>query len=122
MLDLTGRCEWDGKKWDLSDKRKRAFVIDQVIGKNALLVITKDANRAYRDMTNEEFDSKDKKYKERIAEEIRQHRSACRAVMQIQKENSMYAIHIGDRGGTKLEGVEEVESEQMRIAAIMRKG
>ena len=22
VLDLTGRCEWDGKKWDLSDKGK----------------------------------------------------------------------------------------------------
>lgn len=45
VLDLTGRCEWDGKEWDLSDK-KRAFAIDQVTAKNALLVITKDAIRS----------------------------------------------------------------------------
>ena len=42
--------------------------------------------------------------------------------MQIQKENSMYAIHIGERGGTKWEGMEEIEIEEIEIAAIMRKG
>lgn len=42
--------------------------------------------------------------------------------MQTQKENHMYAIHIGERGGTTWEGIEEIESEQIGIAAIMRKG
>ena len=42
--------------------------------------------------------------------------------MQIQKENYMYAIHIGERGGRTWEGIEEIESEQIGIAAIMRKG
>ena len=97
-------------------------MIDQVTSKSALLVMTKDANKKYRDLTNEEFESKDEKYREKVQEEIRQHRSACRAIMQIQKENHMYAIHIGERGGTTWEGIEEIESEQIGIAAVVRKG
>ena len=63
VIDLTGRCEWDGKDWDLSDKRKRAHVIDKVTRKQTLLVVTKDVNKKYREMTNQEFESKSKREK-----------------------------------------------------------
>ena len=45
VLDLTGRCSWGGKDWDLSTKKKRSYVIDKIIGKSALLVITEDVNK-----------------------------------------------------------------------------
>ena len=110
------------KRMGLIGQKEKSIVIDQVTSKSALLVVTKDANRKYRDLTNEEFEMKEGKYKEKVQEEIRQHRSACRAILQIQKQNSMYGIHIGERGGTKWEGIEEVETGQMGIAAIMRRG
>ena len=73
-------------------------------------------------MPSDEYERRSDEEKEEMREEIRQHRSACRAIMQIQKENGMYAVHIGNEGGIQWEETHKVASERLRVDSVIREG
>ena len=50
----------------LLDKNERAQVIDKVTGRRTFLVVTKDANKKYRELTNQEFENKSNRENMRV--------------------------------------------------------